>query len=464
MKLLNRILFFFSLFLLYIIGREFVELYILLRSLHPFAGYAGFIIIIAFMGYFAIIPLYKIFKIPKHSGPISDKSREDELIKKRLDNFPGNKYLQSTEFDFASLSPGRAGYDKVIAILENECRQIRKRYVSQLFYRTTIVQNGFLDAVLILSSNINLVKEIFILYNGRVSNRDLFNIAKKVYYAIAIGGSQGVEYATEEIISKFGFDSLKGIPFADKVIGSMAEGFVNAVLLTRISYITENYCKLTYIQSDRDLNPSTKFITSAVDHITSDMSKRIINALKKLAIDKAGDFARYAANPVKYLFSQSEHKSEFSEEASKTIRKHTATAMATAMVPIPAADIAAITIVEINMIRELTRIYGHNWNDKLARQIIGIAAAAMVGGGLWASVLKFIPSLGTVSGSVIQMGIAGTVCYALGRAYQSHLESGEESFDKKEFEETMKQHLAEGKRIADELKEDVKKGMFKAHI
>ena len=83
----------------------------------------------------------------------------------------------------------RAQYSKRIELLVKECANIRKKYVAQLFYSSSISQNGFIDAMLVLSYSINMVKDIFVLYNGRVTNRDLFNIAKKIYYSIAIAGS-----------------------------------------------------------------------------------------------------------------------------------------------------------------------------------------------------------------------------------------------------------------------------------
>lgn len=153
--------------------------------------------------------------------------------------------------------------------------------------------------------------------------------------------------------------------------------------------------------------------------------------------------------------------SEITKRANSTIRNHTAFAMTAAIVPVPVADIGAITAVEIDMLRALTKIYGLKWSDSFGKQAVGIAAAATVGTGIWASVAKLIPGLGTIVAGVIQMGIAGTVCYALGKTYQMHLETGGEVFDKETFEDEMKKHMKEGKKVADELKDDVKKGKYK---
>ena len=152
--------------------------------------------------------------------------------------------------------------------------------------------------------------------------------------------------------------------------------------------------------------------------------------------------------------------SELTKRANNSIRNHTGFAMAAAIVPVPVADVGAITLVEIDMLRALTKIYGLKWSENIGKQAIGIAAAVTIGTTIWASAAKFIPGLGTVVGGAIQMGIAGSVCWALGKAYQKHLESGGEVFDKKSFEEELRAHVKEGKKVAKELKKDAKSGKY----
>jgi uncharacterized protein (DUF697 family) len=152
--------------------------------------------------------------------------------------------------------------------------------------------------------------------------------------------------------------------------------------------------------------------------------------------------------------------SKITERANATIRNHTGFAMAAAVVPIPFADVGAITAVEIDMLRSLTKIYGLTWSENLGKQAVGTAAAVMIGTGIWGSVVKFIPGLGSVVGGLIQMSIAGSVCYALGIAYKTHLDTGGDVFDKTKFEKDIKDHLSEGKNYANSIKHDVKNGKY----
>jgi hypothetical protein len=310
LKFIKKIIFFLSLFLFYFIFKEFLQLYTSLKSFHPYAAYVFLFVFAGIFLYFVVIPIIKIFKIPRNPGPTTDKTKENLLIAKRMELFKKNKYLQSIHFDFSELESTKENYDKIVKILEKEAAKIRKKHVSQLFYSTSIAQNGFLDAVLILSASINHIKEIFLLYNGRVSNRDLITIAKKIYYSVAIGGSEGIEYASQEIFSKFATQGMKSIPFIDKILASIADGFVNAALLTRISYITENYCKLTHIKSERDIYPNPQFVFNSAKNITADMMERIYGAIKKMALERTLNFALVAINPIGYVWSRSIEKSE----------------------------------------------------------------------------------------------------------------------------------------------------------
>ena len=304
MKIIYRIFYFFSIILAYVILREILDLYILTRSINPVLGYGTLALLLTFIVYFIAIPIYKIIKIPKNYAPTKDNNKVPEIIQKRITNFKRNQFLLNSNFDFDSIAADEEGYHKIIDVLQKECEQIRKKYVLQLFYSSSISQNGFLDAILILSSSVNLVKDLFILYHGRVSNKDLWAIAKKVYLSMAIGGSEGVEYATQELFSKFATDGFKSIPFADKIFGSLADGFVNAALLTRISFITENYCKKVTINSEKDLYPSSEFIIRTTKFITSDILEKMTLELLRMSKEKTYDYVMLAVNPVAHLFGR----------------------------------------------------------------------------------------------------------------------------------------------------------------
>lgn len=304
MQLLKRILFFISLFFLYLVLKEFLILYHYTRELHPYAGYGLLILLSSGLIYFVVIPVLNVLRIRRLDAPVRDPEKVPGLIQKRLDHLSGNAYLKQSGFRWHDIRSDRDGYQRVIQWMEPEAERIRTKYVTQVFYGTAIAQNGFLDAVIILSSSVHLIRDLFQLYQGRTSNRDLLSIGRMVYYSIAIGGSEGIEYATDEVVSRLFSGGMKGIPFASKILGSIADGFLNASLLTRISLITENFCKMLFIESERALYPSYKTVFSTTRILTSDLIERLVDEVRKLAKDKTGRVVNMTINPVGTLMSR----------------------------------------------------------------------------------------------------------------------------------------------------------------
>jgi hypothetical protein len=315
MKLIKRILFLLSLFMVYIILKEFLVLYHYCREIHPLAGYAVLIVVSGFVLYFIGLPVLRIIVMPKTFSPTRDPDKIPGLIQSRMKHFRHNPHLVKSGFDFDVIAEDRDGYQSVIRYLRPETERIQRKYVTQVFYTTSIAQNGFLDAILILSSSVNLVKELFVLYHGRVSNRELWTIAKMVYFSMAIGGSEGIEYATDEIVSKVFAGGVKGIPFASKILGSIADGFVNAALLARISIITENYCQMLFIESRKALYPSYRTVIATTKIITSDLIERVLKEVKRLARDKTGQVVLATVNPVGYVMGKTIEK--YADESEK---------------------------------------------------------------------------------------------------------------------------------------------------
>lgn len=301
---IKRILAFLSILLIYFIAKEFLDLYVSLNAVHPYLAYAFIVLAAGVLVYFVGIPVYRIIRIPKAPRPLTSEDNLEKELAKRFELLEKNPFLLSIEYDMASVPRTKEGYERVMRVLRKESARIRNKYVNGLFYSSAISQNGFIDAILILSSSVNLVKDTFVLYNGRVSNRDLLTIGRQVYYSMAIGGSETVEYATGEIFSKLSTQGMKSIPFFDKILGSLADGFVNAALLTRVALITDNYCSKLIVESEKDLRPSPVFIVQTASNITGTLQKKLYNEMKNLAGEKIKDAAGWAANPVKVLFEK----------------------------------------------------------------------------------------------------------------------------------------------------------------
>ncbi len=323
MKMLKRLVLFVIALFAYLILREMLNFYVLAYTANPYLGYLVLVILVSVLVYFVVIPLYRISRLSGDPGPVRKRSQELELMEMRLGRSSRNTYLKEINFEMPHLGGVPEKYEIMSGVLSLRCEEIRRKYIVHLFYSSAVSQYGFIDAILIFSANVNMVKEIFTLYTGRATGRDLWQIAKQVYYSVAIGGSEGVEFAVEELISKLGSDTLKSIPFFDKVLVSIAGGFTNAVLLSRISLITENYCRMTYIESTRDLSPDPIQILDSTKAIVEEPIRHIKQQLNDIAKQKAIDFSRYAINPTRTVIEKAldKFRSQPDDEETQSVKR-----------------------------------------------------------------------------------------------------------------------------------------------
>jgi len=324
MKMLKRLALFIVALFVYLILREMLNFYVLAYTANPYLGYLVLVILLSVLFYFVIIPLYRISRVSGDPGPVRKKRKEAELMEMRLQRRLGNKHLKDMGYTHPVEGSLEERYELSTEELSQRCDEMRRRYVvSPFLQQCRFPVMGLSMLFSIFSANVNLVKEIFVLYTGRASGRDLFQILKQIYYSIAIGGSEGVEFAVEELISKMGSDTLKSIPFFDKVMASIAGGFTNAILLSRISLIAENYCRMTTIESTHDLSPDPVQILDSTKAIVAEPIRRIKQQLNDIAKQKAIDFSRYAINPSRTVIEKAldKFRSQSDEEETQSAKR-----------------------------------------------------------------------------------------------------------------------------------------------
>jgi len=97
------------------------------------------------------------------------------------------------------------------------------------------------------------------------------------------------------------------------------------------------------------------------------------------------------------------------------------------LIPVPLADLAAITAVQLHLLRSLARLYGVAYQKNAAKLVIG---GLVTGGGTYlaagpiSSLVKLIPVVGQVTGAVVLPAVAVASTYALGKVFIQHFESG----------------------------------------
>ena len=150
------------------------------------------------------------------------------------------------------------------------------------------------------------------------------------------------------------------------------------------------------------------------------------------------------------------------EKANEIVRNSVGYAMGAGLVPLPLADIAAVSAVQLNMLRQLAGLYQINFMESLGKNCI----SAVVGGSLarvGSSLFKFIPGVGTLLGEISMSAFAGASTYAMGQVFVNHFQKGGtfEDFNPSASKKVYEEELKKGKKVIVEVKDEQKNGKDK---
>lgn len=138
--------------------------------------------------------------------------------------------------------------------------------------------------------------------------------------------------------------------------------------------------------------------------------------------------------------------------AQDVVKTHMIAGMTFALLPAPLFDIAALTGTQLNLLRSLSRHYAVDFEEHAVKAVLtslwsgALPVLAVVG---LSSVVKFIPGIGTIGGSVSVTTLGGAMIYATGQVFIRHFEAGGtfQNFDAKHWQSFLKQQFDEGKHI-----------------
>jgi uncharacterized protein (DUF697 family) len=107
----------------------------------------------------------------------------------------------------------------------------------------------------------------------------------------------------------------------------------------------------------------------------------------------------------------------FASRALPTIIGYSSLAATAGAVPIPFVDMILISAVQTSMLHELARLYGQPLTAKRLGELAGGLGLGLLGRQAGRSLVKVIPGLGSVLGSVAGGILAGASTFALGKAF-----------------------------------------------
>ena len=151
--------------------------------------------------------------------------------------------------------------------------------------------------------------------------------------------------------------------------------------------------------------------------------------------------------------------------ADAVIRNHMIWSMGAGFIPVPIADFFAVTAIQLDMIRQLSKLYGVDYRQTEGKAII----TSLTGSGLarlGARAVKFIPGVGSVLGGVTMAVLSGASSYALGEVFKKHFETGGTflDFDPGRLKKFYDEKFEKGKEIAREIKKEQEKKEHSADV
>jgi uncharacterized protein (DUF697 family) len=149
--------------------------------------------------------------------------------------------------------------------------------------------------------------------------------------------------------------------------------------------------------------------------------------------------------------------SEKLDRSKAIVRKYMYWSMGAGLIPVPYADMAAVTGVQIKMLADLAKHYeipfAKNKVKEIVAALIGGALPGPIAGSMLGSAVKMVPVVGPIIGGVSVPLLAGATTYAVGTVFVHHFESGGNfiDFEPAKVKEDFKHEFEKGKNAAQEF-------------
>jgi hypothetical protein len=256
--------------------------------IHPVAGSVVFWTIVLAAGFFAFYCVIAYAKLPGALTPPEETSGPKheaylQALRARLSTNPRTR-------DLPLVTP--AEIEAAVGQLSNEADKVVRRTASTVFLSTALMQNGQLDGLVVLFTQIQMVNRVARVYVQRPSPRELMRLYANVAgTALIAGGLESLDLgemiaplATSVVPAlKGGIPGLSGI--SALLVRCISNGAANAFLTLRVGEVARRYCALTSRCSRDAIRKSAT--AAAVHHLG-----RIVRENGALVVRKIWEAAR----------------------------------------------------------------------------------------------------------------------------------------------------------------------------
>ena len=154
-------------------------------------------------------------------------------------------------------------------------------------------------------------------------------------------------------------------------------------------------------------------------------------------------------------------KNEREKHAETIVRNHVLFSMGAGAIPVPVADVLAVSASQLDMIRQLCKVYDMDFNETQGKAIVSALTTSTFARMGARSLMKLVPVVGSVIGGVVNAVMAGASTYALGQVFKTHFNTGGTilDFDAARLKKLYKEQFEKGKNVAEEFRkqQDAKK-------
>jgi len=139
-------------------------------------------------------------------------------------------------------------------------------------------------------------------------------------------------------------------------------------------------------------------------------------------------------------------------KADKIVQNSVLWTIGAGFIPIPIADMVAVTAIQIDMIKKVAELYELNYSEANLKSWLSTLSGSVMSR-FGADAIKFIPGIGSVIGGISVAALSGSSTYAVGQVFIEHFENGGNfsDFQVEGFVDFYKKQFDKGKAFVDDL-------------
>lgn len=238
-------------------------------SVHQVLGWFVAALLVVGIALLIVYPVVRLLRLPNALARPGETSgaRWDRFVRRYAQRLVRNRLLKTgygglAEIEAAldrtsgSIDALEVEIGRAVRYLDHRAQEAITRHAAAVFIATAVSQSGRLDAAVVISAQLRMVREIGEIYYQRPRPRELWSLYANVGASTFLAG----EIQDSEVLAVLGAPVSAGIaglipmggadPLVSLLVNSLLDGSANAFLTLRVGAIARRYCGLR-LEGDR---------------------------------------------------------------------------------------------------------------------------------------------------------------------------------------------------------------------